>query len=385
MPRGVKKPAVPIGDPADPHSIEVHIAEFVEWMGAHGYSESTITGRRRALRSMQRWLAERGVVRSGEVTRPMLERYQRWLFHHRKPNGQPLTFLTQRGLLSPVRSFFSWAARTNRVLYNPASELELPRVERRLPKHVLTVAEVETVMSQPDISHPGGVRDRAILEVLYSTGIRRGEAVGLRLFDIDFARRAVHVREGKGRRDRIVPIGERALVWVDRWLTDGRSRYTIEPDEGFVFIARDGGQLSRAYLTTMVGHYVTRADVGKTGSCHLFRHTMATLMLDAGADIRFIQAILGHAKLSTTQIYTQVTITQLLAIHDTCHPGARNHASRDRHLDADEDPTGGADIEDREAVLAELLDALDDDDDRTDHAVDEHRAGGLDEGRREAS
>jgi integrase/recombinase XerD len=346
-------------------------------MGAHGYAEATISGRRRALRSLQRWLAERGVVRSGEVTRPMLERYQRWLFHHRKPNGQPLTFLTQRGLLSPVRSFFSWAARTNRVLYNPASELELPSVERRLPKHVLTVAEVEAVMSQPDLGLPGGRRDRAILEVLYSTGIRRAEAVSLRLFDIDFDRRAVHVRQGKGRRDRIVPIGERALAWVDRWLLDGRERYALEPDEGFVFIARDGGQLSREYLTTMVGQHVTRADIGKTGSCHLFRHTMATLMLDAGADIRFIQAILGHAKLSTTQIYTQVTITQLLAIHDTCHPGARNEPNRDRQLDSDE--TG-----DRQAALAELLDALDDDDDRSE-ATEDHDPGDTGEHRREAS
>ncbi len=373
MPRGVKKPAAPIGDPADPHSIEAHLGEFVEWMGAHGYAEATISGRRRALRSLQRWLAERGVTRTGEVTRPMVERYQRWLFHHRKPNGQPLTFLTQRGMLTPVRAFFSWAAKTNRVLYNPASELEMPRVEHRLPKHVLTVAEVETVMSQPDLTHPGGRRDRAILEVFYSTGIRRSEVVELRLFDIDFDRRAVHIRQGKGRRDRVVPIGERALVWVDRWLRDGRERYVLEPDDGFIFIARDGGPLSRAYMTTMAGHYVTKANIGKTGSCHLFRHTMATLMLESGADIRFIQAILGHAKLSTTQIYTHVTITQLSAVHDACHPGAKNAPGRDRHLDADEKPPEENPADGQAVVLGELLDALDDDDDRTDPGAGERR------------
>lgn len=355
--RGYRKPKAPIGDPNDPRSLERHLGEFMEWMGVHGYSPQTISTRQRSLGHLHVWLIERGVTRTAEVTKPMLDRYQRWLFHYRKANGQPLTFLTQKGRLSPVRAFFAWATKTNRILYNPASELELPRVEHRLPKHVLNIAEVETVMSQPDLGDPIGVRDRAILEVFYSTGVRRSELTNLRLFDIDVDRRAVHVRQGKGRKDRIVPIGERALVWVDRYLTDVRTRFAVEPDDGWLFLSHDGQPLSPAYLTMFVGRYVAAADLGKTGSCHLFRHTMATLMLEAGADIRFIQAILGHSELSTTQIYTRVSITQLRTIHDACHPGAHNDAARDPGFDDDEIAgLTDADLDD----VAGLLDALDD-------------------------
>ncbi len=334
--RGQRKAKAPIGDPGDPRSLERHLGEFYEWMGVHGYSPQTIESRRRALDRLHRWLVERGVTRTAEVTKPMLDRYQRWLFHYRQANGRPLTFLTQKGRLSPVRSFFSWATKTNRILYNPASELELPRVEHRLPKHVLNVAEVEQVMSQPDLGDPLGVRDRAILEVFYSTGIRRSELANVRLFDLDVDRRALHVRQGKGKRDRIVPIGERALVWVDRYLLDVRPGFVVEPDEGWLFLTHDGQPLAPPYLTIFVGRYIAAADIGKTGSCHLFRHTMATLMLEAGADIRFIQAILGHAELSTTQIYTRVSITQLRTIHDACHPGSRNEANRDPQWSPDE-------------------------------------------------
>lgn len=345
--RGSRKPRAPIGDPTDVRSLERHLGEFYEWMGVHGYSPQTIESRRRALDRLHRWLVERGVCRTAEVTKPMLDRYQRWLFHYRKADGAPLTFLTQKGRLSPVRAFFSWAAKTNRILYNPASELELPRVEHRLPKHVLNVAEVEAVMSQPDLGDPLGVRDRAILEVFYSTGIRRSELASLRLFDLDVDRRALHVRQGKGRKDRVVPIGERALVWVDRYLVDVRPGFVVEPDEGWLFLSHDGQALAPPYLTTFVGRYVAAAGTGKTGSCHLFRHTMATLMLEAGADIRFIQAILGHSELSTTQVYTRVSITQLRTIHDACHPGATNAATRDPGFDDDE--------------TASLFAALDDD------------------------
>ena len=111
-----------------------------------------------------------------------------------------------------------------------------------------------------------------------------------------------------------MPIGARALVWLDRYLLDVRPRFSFEPDDGWLFLGHDGHPLSPAYLTTFVGRYIAAADIGKTGSCHLFRHTMATLMLEAGADIRFIQAILGHSELSTTQIYTRVSVALLASV-----------------------------------------------------------------------
>jgi integrase/recombinase XerD len=356
--RGRRKEKPPIGDIADRRSLEWHIREFIEWSMVRGFSEHTISSRQREMNRLHAWLVERGVTRTSEVTKPMLDRYQRWLFHYRKANGQPLTFLTQKGRLMPVRQFFSWATKTNRILYNPASDIEMPRVEHRLPKHVLTANEVEQVMSLPDLAKPLGLRDRAILELFYATGMRRGEVARLRIYDIDVDRRAVRINQAKGKKDRIVPITERALVWLLRYMRDIRPRLAVEPDDGYVFLAIDGQPLALNHITVMVSRYVTRAELGKTGSCHLLRHTMATLLLEGGADIRFIQAILGHADLATTEVYTRVSVAQLLSVVDACHPGATNARTRDRGLDGDETPAP--------AAMAELLTALDDDPDDSD-------------------
>jgi|GEM_PF-111329 len=327
--RGERSIKVLPGDPLDPHGWPRMIEGFGDWMGAHGYAERTVENRRKSMAQVATWLIDRGVTRPAEVTKAMLERYQRWLFHYRKANGKPLSFRSQHARLVPVRAFFKWAAKENRILYNPAGELELPRVERSLPKAVLTAAEAERVLAQPDLDTATGVRDRAILEVFYSTGVRRMELVNLLMFDIDIERRTLFVRQGKGRKDRMIPIGARAIVWCERYLRDVRHLWAPIPDEGILFLTVDGTALSPGRLTSVVRDYVNRSGVGKKGSCHLFRHSMATLMLEGGADIRWIQAMLGHADISTTQIYTKISVRQLQAVHDLTHPGATNQRHRD--------------------------------------------------------
>jgi hypothetical protein len=131
------------------------------------------------------------------------------------------------------------------------------------------------------------------------------------------------VRQGKGKKDRMVPIGERAIAWLARYLNDARPQLVLPPDPGTLFLTQEGEEISRHRLTQLVRDYVQRADIGKTGACHLFRHTCATLMLEGGADIRYIQEMLGHVELSTTQIYTQVSIRKLKAVHTLTHPGAK--------------------------------------------------------------
>ena len=326
--RGQHTPRVIAGDPADVSGWPRLVEEFCEWMGAHGYSPRTIDNRRGQLSALVDWLAERGVTRPVEVTRPMLERYQRWLFHYRKADGEPLSFRSQSQRLLPVRAFFRWAARSHHVLYNPASEIDLPKVERRLPKPALTASEAEQVLAQPDLDDPLGVRDRAMLEVLYSTGIRRSELAHLAVFDLDAERYTLLVRQGKGRKDRMVPIGERAVTWVSRYLADTRPTLAVEPDDGTMFLTADGTEFSPDRLTQIARRYVTKSEVPKSGACHLFRHTCATLMLEGGADIRYIQALLGHAELSTTQIYAQVSIRALQVVHSATHPGATNTRHR---------------------------------------------------------
>jgi integrase/recombinase XerD len=184
------------GDASDLSGFPRLVGEFCEDMAARGYSDRTVGNRRFMLSYLVAWLAERGITRPADVTRPVLESYQRWLFHYRKTNGDPLSFRSQSQRLLAVRAFFKWAAKQRHVLHNPASEIELPKAERRLPRPALTAAEAELVLAQPDLGTPTGVRDRAILEVFYSTGIRRFELAALGLTDIDCERATLLVRQG---------------------------------------------------------------------------------------------------------------------------------------------------------------------------------------------
>jgi integrase/recombinase XerD len=308
------------GDPNDPQGLVFLMHQHLEWLRVHNYSEKTVQSREFHLVQFIQWAGQRGLVRPNEVTKPILERYQRSLYQHRKANGEPLSFGSQVQKLRPVRTWFKWLTRQNHLLYNPASELEMPKLEFRLPKHVLTASEAEEVLRQPNLSDPLGIRDRAILETFYSTGIRRSELCHLNLYDVDVDRGTVIVRQGKGKKDRMIPIGERALLWINRYLLEVRPRLLLGAGSDTLFLNHDGTTMTPEYLSILVKQYVNAAAIGKKGSCHLFRHTMATLMLENGADIRFIQAMLGHAKLTTTQIYTQVSIRQLKAVHEATHP-----------------------------------------------------------------
>ncbi|MBF0548698.1 MAG: tyrosine-type recombinase/integrase [Candidatus Riflebacteria bacterium] len=178
-------------------------------------------------------------------------------------------------------------------------------------------------MKVPDVKTPLGLRDRAILETLYSTGMRRGELLALRLYDLNPETGVVHIHLGKGKKNRIVPIGERAFIWIRKYIEDARRQIVIEPDDGTIFLASNGTPLCDGSLGVIVRNLLLNSEVGKRGSCHLFRHTMATHMLEGGADIRFIQQMLGHAQLSTTEIYTQVSIRKLREVFLATHPGAR--------------------------------------------------------------
>ena len=328
--KGQRSAREPIGDPTDPHGFERLMAAFFEWMRIKNYSERTVENRQVYLDFFIAWCIDRGITQPVEVTKPIIERYQRWMYHYRKKNGEPLSFRSQHSRLIPIRAFFKWLARNNHILYNPASEIELPRLEHRLPKHVLTARESELVMQQPDLKDPLGVRDRAILEVLYSTGMRRMELVGLKLYDLDVDRGTVMIRQGKGRKDRMIPIGERALAWIDKYITEVRPSLASEPDQAVLFLTNLCEPFTPNRLTQLVREYVTAADIGKRGACHLFRHTMATLMLENGADIRFIQQMLGHVKLDTTQIYTQVSIRKLKEIHTATHPARLKDRKKSR-------------------------------------------------------
>ncbi len=302
------------------------LAHF-DWMRVSGYSEDTIRARRVAIRRFISWCEERTLQDPRDITKPVLERYQRHLYYHRKSDGRPMTLGSQFGCLAPLKTFFKWLGRENHILYNPASELTLPRTPKHLPRVILSVPEVEAILREAEPTSTQGLRDRAMLETLYSTGLRRMELPGLALYDVDLTRRLVVVREGKGRRDRVVPIGERAAAWVEKYMLEGRPQLLVADCEA-LFLTDYGEPMPPQYVADRVRRYMHFAGVHKPGACHLFRHACATHMLENGADIRFIQAMLGHADLSTTQIYTHVSIDKLREIHDATHPAKLRPAPR---------------------------------------------------------
>ena len=328
---------------ADPHGLYALVQEYLIWMRVKNYAQATINNREFYLFWFLEWAGQRGLLRPSEITKPILERYQRSLFYYRKKDGDPLSFRCQYNRLVAIRTWFKWLAKGNYILYNPASDIELPRLEKRLPKAVLSEAEAERVLNQTNTEEPSGIRDRAMLETLYSTGIRRLELIHLHIGDVDSERGTLLVRQGKGKKDRIIPIGERAILWIEKYLAEVRPELACGRDEGILFLSRYGQALGKNSLTAQIRNYVDKANIGKRGSCHLFRHTMATLMLENGADIRFIQAMLGHVKLDTTEIYTQVSIKKLKEIHTLTHPAKAKRAEasqrRDRIAEVAEVPT----------------------------------------------
>jgi integrase/recombinase XerD len=308
-------------------------AAFHEWEAVVAYSPRTIEAQRHALRRFIAWCDERGLNKPQDITRPILERYQRHVHHHRKHNGQPLTVSAQLGLILPLQAWFKWLTKQNHILYNPAADLDLPTRPKALPKGLLSISQVEDVLNGCDTARPEGLRMRAMLEVLYSTGIRRFELAGLKLFDVDVERGALMVRQGKGAKDRLVPVGERACAWVDKYLREVRPELATGADDYRLFLDDDGRGFTPERIGDLVRRQITAASIEHPGSCHLFRVACATHMLENGADIRFIQSLLGHAKLDTTQIYTLVSLAKLKEVHSATHP-ARLRRTTDAGQDA---------------------------------------------------
>jgi integrase/recombinase XerD len=257
-----------------------------------------------------------------DITPALLDRYRGVVAVRQHGFPPPVSVGSQIQVLLAVKRFCAWSAGVGLVPTDPAAALTLPRRPHQLPRAVLSAREVEAILAGPDVTTYTGLRDRAIMETLYSTGIRRSELVAVSCGDLDVERGTLWIRRGKGGRQRVVPIGRRALGWLERYRTGARHR-TGADHERLLFLTRSGRPLRPEHLSDMVRDYVKAAKSGKGGSCHLFRHTMATLMLENGADVRFIQAILGHVQLSTTALYTHVSIVALQGVHRRTHPAER--------------------------------------------------------------
>lgn len=316
----------PVGPAQDPKSLYALLLRFVKWRKERNWSETTLKTQTHHSYRFTLWASERGLNYAAEVTRPVLERYQRYLYQYRKKDGEPLSTRTQRTTLDPLRVWFSWMTKQNLILANPAADLTLPRIEKRLPRTIMSVEQVETVLNLCDLTTAQGVRDRTLMELLWSTGIRRGEVAGLDIYSVDGSRKIITIVQGKGKQDRVLPVGERALWWLRHWQQSVRPDVQVTPECKALFLAMDGvAGLTASGITMAVVPYLRASGIEK-GSCHLFRHAMATQMLENGADLRWIQVMLGHRSVESTQIYTQVSIRALQAVHASTHPAEREAA-----------------------------------------------------------
>lgn len=280
------------------------------WM-ERGLSENTLAAYRRDLEGLGQWLAARGDS-LGAASRSLL------LDYLQARNAQGAKPRTAARFRSTLRRFYRYLVREKLREDDPSARIDAPRLGRPLPD-TLTEAEVEALLAAPNPDDVLGLRDRAMLEVLYATGLRVSELVGLTLPQVSLTQGLVRVM-GKGSKERLVPLGEEAVAWIDRYLVHGRPALMgCRPSEA-LFVSRRGDAMTRQTFWHLIKRHARSAGIAKQLSPHTLRHAFATHLLNHGADLRVVQMLLGHSSLSTTQIYTHVARERLKTLHRMHHP-----------------------------------------------------------------
>jgi integrase/recombinase XerD len=297
------------GKEADP------TAEFLaELQAERGASRNTIAAYRHDLRHFTAFLARRRRDVRGTTADDLVTYVE-----HLRAAGLRTASVVRR--LSAVRGFLRHLVREGILGRDPTEHVERPRSARSLPR-TLSREVTTALVESPDVEDARGLRDRAVLEVLYATGMRASECAGLRLDDVNVTAGYV-VCTGKGRKQRLVPLGAEAAAWVSRYVRDARPRFTKRRDSGHLFVNPRGTALSRQSLWIIVRRAATAAGVHRRVSPHVLRHSFASHLLENGADLRSVQAMLGHADIATTEIYTHLPSAALKRMYDRFHPRAR--------------------------------------------------------------
>lgn len=289
--------------------IDRYIEKFIRYLEIErNASRHTLINYSVDLKSLSEFLKEEPIEKVDYVS------LRRYLAHIKELNLSKVSIARK---IASIRSFFKFLFREGIIKNNPASSLSTPKRDKHLPKF-LDEKEIVILLESPDRESEAGLRDRAILETLYSTGIRVSELVGLNMDHIDQIGGIIKVY-GKGKKERIVPIGERALQAIRDYL---KIRKEKEKGAKALFFNRSGGRLTDRSIRRMINKYITKASIQQKISPHTLRHSFATHMLDHGADLRSVQELLGHANLSSTQIYTHITTERLKSAYEKSHPRA---------------------------------------------------------------
>ena len=290
------------------------IHEFINYLSVErGLATNTLESYGRDLRQYSQYLGE-DQVDLDAVSRSTIINYLVFL----QKQGKATATIARR--LAALKAFYQFLVREKRIKTDPTANLESPKLEKRLPR-VLTVSEVERLLAQPDPSQPAGLRDRGMLELLYATGIRVSELVSLNVEDVNLETGYIRCT-GKGSKERIVPLGSLAIKWVQEYLQHGRPKLVKDREEKALFVNHHGNRLTRQGFWKIVKKYAEDARIDKEITPHTLRHSFATHLLENGADLRSVQEMLGHADISTTQIYTHVTKDRLKEVYARTHPRA---------------------------------------------------------------
>jgi integrase/recombinase XerD len=302
-----------------PEALQEGLRVLGQAMQAGDFAATTRPTYRRALKGFFVWIhAEHGITTLGEVTRDVITAYRLHLQSEPSIKGEPYALHTQVGILTALRFFFGWLVKTGGLLSDPTVHLPYLRRPKHLPKAMKAAELARLIARQPRTLL--GLRDRALLELLYGTGMRRSEVSRLRIDDVDLDERVILIRQGKGRKDRMVPLGKRAKAVLLEYLEEARPKL-LRGDGGAFFVGRGGRLFSESAVTHRVIQLGRR--LGLNLGPHVLRHSCATHLLRGRADIRHIQRLLGHESLATTERYTKVEVQDLRAVIQRCHPRER--------------------------------------------------------------
>lgn len=295
--------------------MEGYVNEFINYLAVErGLAPNTLESYGRDLRQFQTYLQNDKMDMIKDSNRNTILSY----LNNLQTKGRAVSTISRN--LAAIKSFYQYLVRERYLEKDPAANLESPKLEKKLPK-ILSINEVEELLKQPNAFLPSGQRDKAMLELLYATGIRVSELISLNISDVNLDMGYIKCY-GKGSKERIVPLGSIAARCVQEYISKGRSKLVRTYDEAALFVNHHGNRLTRQGFWKIIKKYAQEANIMKDITPHTLRHSFATHLLENGADLRSVQEMLGHADISTTQIYTHVTKNHLKEVYDKAHPRA---------------------------------------------------------------
>lgn len=295
------------------------LEKFIASMKVQNRSKTTVSGMIWRVEAFFKYLNTKGIAHIDEITKKTVMDYQITLYEQLNSKGRPNGIAHQNNMLSAAKQYMKYLKTYDYIVSDPARDVPYAKKSKTLPKSILTKSEARKILHAPDVKSVIGYRDRTILEVLYSSGIRKKELRELTLNDVDYTDGFLRV-QGKGNKERIVPVGRIAGRYLENYIKSVRPELIKDPYNNYLFLSLRGEMMGNDGVLMLVKKYAKKAKVKKNVYPHTFRHTCATAMLKNKANIRLIQQLLGHESLNTTQVYTHVTITDLKEVHKRCHP-----------------------------------------------------------------